>query len=113
MMKLEHAGTRSLREMELEVLEEGREWMRQRLEQNFRRKPPAKAGFSPSASGRFTTGETVDESAKRRGHRSAGGVAREDPGDKHWGCPIREKWGLKAHQQMSPVFEEKLASPPR
>jgi len=33
----------------------------------------------------------------------------QDPVDKHWGCPIREKWGLRAHQQMSPALEEKLA----
>ena len=32
-----------------------------------------------------------------------------DPQDKHWGCPIRERWGLRAHQQMSPVLEERLA----
>jgi hypothetical protein len=32
----------------------------------------------------------------------------QDPQDKHWGCPIREKWGLRAHQQMSPALEEKL-----
>ena len=33
----------------------------------------------------------------------------QDPEDKHWGCPIRERWGLGAHQQMSPALEEKLA----
>jgi len=33
----------------------------------------------------------------------------QDPGDRHWGCPIREWWGMKAHQQMSPALEEKLA----
>jgi hypothetical protein len=33
----------------------------------------------------------------------------EDPADKHWGIPVRERWGLKAHQQMSPALEEKLA----
>lgn len=33
----------------------------------------------------------------------------QDPQDKHWGCPIRENWGLKAHQQMSPALEQKLA----
>ena len=33
----------------------------------------------------------------------------EDSQDKHWGCPIRERWGLRAHQQMSPVLEERLA----
>ena len=33
----------------------------------------------------------------------------QDPTDEHWGCPIREQWGLKAHQQMSTVLEQKLA----
>jgi hypothetical protein len=33
----------------------------------------------------------------------------QDPGDKHWGCPLRERWGLEPHQQMSPALEEKLA----
>lgn len=32
-----------------------------------------------------------------------------DPQDKHWGCPIREQWGLRAHQQMSPALEQRLA----
>lgn len=33
----------------------------------------------------------------------------KDPEDNHWGCPIRERWGLQAHQQMSPALAEKLA----
>ena len=33
----------------------------------------------------------------------------QDPQDKHWGCPMRERWGLRAHQKMSPALEEKLA----
>jgi hypothetical protein len=33
----------------------------------------------------------------------------QDPGDKSWGSPIRQRWGLKAHQRMSPVLAEKLA----
>lgn len=33
----------------------------------------------------------------------------KDPGDGHWGCPIRERWGLGAHQEMSPALEQKLA----
>jgi hypothetical protein len=33
----------------------------------------------------------------------------KDPGDGHWGCPIRERWGLSAHQQLSPALEDKLA----
>jgi hypothetical protein len=33
----------------------------------------------------------------------------QDPQDGHWGCPIRERWGLAPHQEMSPALEEKLA----
>ena len=33
----------------------------------------------------------------------------QDPGDRHWGCPIRERWGLSAHQQLSLGLEDKLA----
>jgi hypothetical protein len=33
----------------------------------------------------------------------------KDPADGHWGCPIRECWGLSAHQQLSPALEDKLA----
>ena len=32
----------------------------------------------------------------------------KDPQDQHWGCPIREKWGLKPHQQMSAALEDRL-----
>lgn len=33
----------------------------------------------------------------------------QDRQDGHWGCPIRERWGLQAHQQMSQTLEERLA----
>jgi hypothetical protein len=33
----------------------------------------------------------------------------KDPADGHWGCPMRERWGLSAHQQLSPALEDKLA----
>jgi len=77
---------------------------------NFRRKPPAKAGFFP-----LSQRQVHHRRKQWMSLRSVVGTVRleawhgQDPGDKHWGCPIREKWGLKAHQQMSPVFEEKLA----
>jgi len=32
-----------------------------------------------------------------------------DPGAAHWGCPIRQHWGLTPHQQSSPLLEDKLA----
>jgi hypothetical protein len=33
----------------------------------------------------------------------------QDREDQHWGCPMREWWGLRAHQQMSPALEDRLA----
>lgn len=33
----------------------------------------------------------------------------QDPVDAHWGCPIRERWGLSCHQQLSLGLEDKLA----
>lgn len=33
----------------------------------------------------------------------------QDRRDGHWGCPMRERWGLEPHQEMSPWLQEKLA----
>jgi hypothetical protein len=33
----------------------------------------------------------------------------KNPADGHWGCPIRQGWGLTPHQQLSPALEDKLA----
>lgn len=33
----------------------------------------------------------------------------KDPQTGRWGCPMRERWGLSAHQQMSPALEERAA----
>ena len=33
----------------------------------------------------------------------------QDAADRHWGCPIREHWGLTSHQQLSLALEDKLA----
>jgi hypothetical protein len=33
----------------------------------------------------------------------------QDPSDQHWGCPLRERWGLETYQRMSPLLQEKLA----
>jgi hypothetical protein len=33
----------------------------------------------------------------------------QDPQDGHWGCPMRESWGLTPHQQLSLALEDKLA----
>ena len=31
-----------------------------------------------------------------------------DPGTGRWGCPMRQRWGLGPHQEMSPALEDKL-----
>ena len=33
----------------------------------------------------------------------------KNPAEGRWGCPIRERWGLSPHQQLSPALEDKLA----
>ena len=100
----------SLQEIELEVLEEGREWMRRRLEQKLQEEAPAKAGFFPLSTRKARHRRKQPMSLRT----TVGSVKLEvghgrDPQDKHWGCPIRERWGLRAHQQMSPVLEERVA----
>jgi hypothetical protein len=77
---------------------------------NYKRKPTAKAEF-------FPLNQRKVQHRRKQGLslRSVVGTVRlevwygQDPGDKRWGCPIREWWGLSAHQRMSPVLEEKLA----
>jgi hypothetical protein len=32
-----------------------------------------------------------------------------DPGSGKWGCPMRQRWGLGPHQELSPALEDKLA----
>jgi hypothetical protein len=32
-----------------------------------------------------------------------------DPAIRRWGCPIRQHWGLSAHQQLSPALQDRLA----
>jgi hypothetical protein len=32
----------------------------------------------------------------------------KNPADGRWGCPIRQRWGLSPHQQLSPALEDKL-----
>ena len=47
--------------------------------------------------------------------RTAFGVVKvrvwrgKNPADGRWGIPIRRRWGLRPHQQLSPALEDKLA----
>lgn len=62
------------------------------------------------------SGKPVVHRRKRRMRiRTGAGVVElqvlhgQDPTDNHWGCPIRERWGLSDHQQLSLALEDKLA----
>lgn len=33
----------------------------------------------------------------------------KNPANDRWGIPIRQRWGLSPHQQLSPALEDKLA----
>ena len=33
----------------------------------------------------------------------------KNPANGHWGIPMRERWGLTPHQELSPALEDKLA----
>lgn len=47
--------------------------------------------------------------------RTAFGVVKlnvwrgKNPADGSWGIPVRQRWGLNPHQQLSPALEDKLA----
>jgi len=57
-MNSDKPAVRSLRDIELEVLEEGREWMRRRLEQRLQQEADRQGGvFPPSAIERHITDE--------------------------------------------------------
>jgi hypothetical protein len=72
-----NVGARSLREIELEVLAEGREWTRRRLEQKLQEEANRQGGvFPPERAKGSPPAKANDESAKRGGHCQAGGVAR-------------------------------------
>jgi len=68
---------RSLRQIELEVLEEGREWMRRRLEQKIQQEATRQGGaFPPERQKDSASAKAVDESANRRRAGKARGMAR-------------------------------------
>ena len=79
-MDSEASAGQSLRELELEVEAEGREWMRQRLEQKLQAQveqqgaifPPQRAKSAPSAAAR----DAVAHGLRPRGLK---GMARQEP----------------------------------
>jgi hypothetical protein len=76
-MTSETKEPRSLREIEMEVLEEGREWMRRRLEQRLQEEANRQGGvFPPQPAQSAPPAKRGDGSAHGRGVGKAGGMAR-------------------------------------
>jgi hypothetical protein len=77
---------------------------------NSRRKRLATASFSP-----LSQSQVRHRRPKLMHLRTGVGVIEltvlhgQDPQDQHWGCPVRERWGLAPHQEMSPALEDRLA----
>ena len=80
-MSSETDGPRSLREMELEVEAEGREWMRRRLEEKLQAEVNRHGGvFPPERRQGVASASAEDASAQRIRSGRTGRVARTKPG---------------------------------
>jgi hypothetical protein len=73
-MNSDKTAGRSLRDIELEVLEEGREWTRRRLEQRLQQEADRQGGvFPPQRTKGTAQTKTADETAHgRRGDKGSG-----------------------------------------
>ena len=58
---------RTLREIELEVLEEGREWMRRRLEQRLQEEADRRGGVFPPQREKGSSSAKANDGAANRG----------------------------------------------
>lgn len=75
-MNSDKPGARSLRDIELEVLEEGREWTRRRLEQRLQQEADRQGGvFPPQQSEGTSPTKRGDESTHGRRRGKSGGLA--------------------------------------
>jgi hypothetical protein len=80
-MSSETDGPRSLREMELEVEAEGREWMRRRLEEKLQAEVNRHGGvFPPERTQGVASSTPEDAPANGLRGRRPGGVARTKSG---------------------------------
>lgn len=100
----------TLLKMEKEVLEEGREWTRKRLEERLQEAAShihavcAQSGVllkrqQPTSFTLVTVSGTVTIAAIR-GYSEV---------TQSWHCPVREQWGLAKWARLSPEFEQRLA----
>jgi hypothetical protein len=69
-MNSDNPEVRSLREIEMEVLAEGREWMRQRLQEKLQAEAARHGGvFPPQRPQGVASAKPTDASAQRGGRR--------------------------------------------
>lgn len=77
---------------------------------NFRRKQTGTAGFFP-----HSRRQTQYARSQVMHLRTGVGPVKlsvsygYDPGSGHWGCPMRQRWGLQPRQRFSPALEDRLA----
>ena len=101
---------KGLRQLEQDVLAEGREWTRQRWEKRLQAHCDALPAVCPK------TGEGLKDVRWRDLQlMSISGVVKlrvrhgYSPALGQWVCPARQVWGLKAYQRLSPELESRLA----
>ncbi len=99
-----------LRQLEQDVLAEGREWTRQRLEKRLQEQSDAMPAVCPK------TGEGLKDVRWRdlQLMSISGGVKLKvrhgySPALGQWVCPVRQAWGLQPYQRLSPELESRLA----
>jgi hypothetical protein len=99
-----------LRQLEQDVLAEGREWTRQRLEKRLQAHSDALPAVCPK------TGEGLKDVRWRDLQLiTMAGVVKVrvrhgcSPALGQWVCPARQLWGLKPYQRLSPELESRLA----
>jgi hypothetical protein len=66
-MNSDHKAVRSLREIEMEVLEEGREWTRRRLEQRLQEEANRHGGVFPPQRAKGAPPQAPDDASAQRG----------------------------------------------
>ncbi len=66
-MNSEKQPERSLREIEMEVLEEGREWTRRRLEQKLQEEATRRGGVFPPQRKKGPSPKAADDASAHRG----------------------------------------------
>src|ERR1700693_1048569 len=103
-MKEQKQNELSLKALEAEVLEEGREWTRQRLPQRLQAQAEQAGPFSPLRQ---------QQQHPLTLHTVVGKITLvvtcgRDRQSGEWTCPARERWGLGPHEKMTPELEDRV-----